>query len=471
MFDVLTYQKGASLLRMLQQFLGEERFRRGVNNYLNQHSYANTETSDLWDSIEAVTSADGGNEPVRELMDSWIWQPGFPLISASLSGATLTLRQQRFSFDPEAVDATVYIVPINVRVDGVSRTVLLDTDETTLDIGTTTATVLVNANGSGFFRVAYDDALRSRLNAQALAQLSTLERYSLVDDANAAFVAGRLSAQALLALLESFADEQDLAVWQAVGIGLRRLDRIVEDSAADSFRAHVRAVVAPQLGRLGWAATEDEDDLRTKLRALLITLSAVLGNDTDAQQRCRTLLVGADANSDPELVAAATVVTATFGDERDYNRLLDGYYNAPTPQEQLRNLYALAEFSSAELIQRTCEFALSAEVRAQNAPYVLGRCIANRNHGLLAWKIVRQNWDYANSTFPNSSIVRMVDGLKLLNTDEAVADVGAFFSEHEVPQATNTLTQILERQRVNAAVRNREAALFSATLWPGRAGG
>ena len=99
MFDVLTYQKGGALLRMLEQYLGVERFRTGVSHYLRTHSYANTETNDLWDAIEATSG-----EPVRRIMDSWIWQPGYPIVTASLEptddGPALMLSQQRFRFEP-----------------------------------------------------------------------------------------------------------------------------------------------------------------------------------------------------------------------------------------------------------------------------------------------------------------------------------------------------------------------------------
>ncbi len=100
MFDVLTYQKGGALLRMLEQYLGAERFREGVSHYLSLHSYANTETNDLWDAIEATSG-----DPVRRIMDSWIWQPGYPLVTASLVDGALELRQQRFRFDDDATAA------------------------------------------------------------------------------------------------------------------------------------------------------------------------------------------------------------------------------------------------------------------------------------------------------------------------------------------------------------------------------
>ena len=475
MFDVLTYQKGGALLRMLQQYIGEERFREGVNHYLRTHSYGNTETSDLWDGIETVTAADGGNEPVRQLMDSWIWQAGYPLVSATLVGSDLHLRQERFTFDEESNDATLFVVPVAVRVGETIHNVLLDAAEATLTLdaaaasaaGASGTTIVVNAGGHGFFRVAYDDTLRSRLNAAALARLNTVERYNLVDDASAAFVAGRLSATALLAFLEGFSGERELAVWQAVTGSLGRLNRLLEGAARVPFQARVAALVAPALGELGWTPPADEDPLRAQLRGLLVTSSAVLGNEADAQARCRAILDGDNTDIDPELVAAATTVVAATGDQDDFNRFVGAFKAAPTPQEQLRYLYALAEFDDADLIRQAAEFAFSGDVRTQNAPYLLARCIANRAHGNVAWKIVRTNWDLANETFPNPSIVRMIDPVKTLNTPEALADVQGFFAEHPIKQAVTTLAQVLERQRVNTDLRSREADAFAKSLLDG----
>ena len=121
MFDVLTYQKGGSLLRMLEQYLTPERFQLGVSHYLSKHEYSNTETSDLWDAIEEAN--DG--TPVRQLMDSWIWQAGYPLVSARQDGGDLVLSQQRFAYG-ETADATLFVVPVHLRIDGVASKVLLD---------------------------------------------------------------------------------------------------------------------------------------------------------------------------------------------------------------------------------------------------------------------------------------------------------------------------------------------------------
>ncbi len=464
MFDVLTYQKGGALLRMLEQYLGEERFREGVSHYLRTHAYANTETNDLWDAIEATSG-----EPVRRIMDTWIWQPGYPLVTASLVDGSLRLDQRRFRFDDDGTGPgdQLWAIPVQVRNGGVTTTVLLDGRETTTAIVDPDGPVVVNAGGSGFYRVDYDDTLRNRLGVAALADLTTLERYNYVDDAWAATIAGRLAASELLVVLEAFGNERDHAVWQAVVIALRGLNRLLDDGPAhDAFQQRVRTLAGPALTDLGEPHV-GESDLTGKLRGLLIGALGVLGGDIGVQARCRELFDAASADPtsvDPELTAAATSVVAATGDADTYARMRAGFSNASTPQERLRHLYALTEFDDEALLLETCEFVMTPAVKTQNAPFVLRSAITNRRHGAAAWAFVRDHWDEANDRFPSNSIVRMADGVKVLNTPELVADAAGFFATHPIAQAGKTLDQILERQRVNAALRGREGDAFAASL-------
>jgi puromycin-sensitive aminopeptidase len=465
MFDVLTYQKGGSLLRMLEQYLGEQTFREGVSHYLRLHSYKNTETNDLWDAIESTSG-----EPVRRIMDSWIWQPGFPLISAAVSddGTSVELSQQRFLLNPQSATRPteqMWVVPIHVSNGGTTTTVLLDGMQTTVALTDPAAPVIVNAGGHGFYRVAYDATLRARL-AGALGDMDTLERYSLVDDAWAATVAGNLSSVELLTFLEEFSNEREHAVWQAVVIALRGMSRLIDDETLPAFQHRVRELIQPTLTELG-EPQADDSDLTAKLRGLLVSTAGVLGRDEFIIGACRDLLESStepDNDVDPELVAAATSVVAATGTVADYERLQHGFLTASTPQEQLRQLYALTEFDDEALVLRTCEFALTDNVKTQNAPFVLRMAMANRRHGTAAWEFVKNNWEHANKEFPTNTIVRMVDSVKLLTTPELVADVQTFFVEHPIPQAVKTLDQILERQGINAALLARDAGDLRAYL-------
>ncbi len=465
MFDVLTYQKGGALLRMLEQYLGVEEFRRGVSHYLRTHAYGNTETNDLWDAIEETSG-----EPVRRMMDSWIWQPGYPLVTASLDGDDLVLQQQRFSFSEQALEgedtATTWLVPVHVRAGETETRVLLDERTTRVPLADPAAPVVVNAGGHGFFRVGYSDELRGRLTGEVLGSLGTLERYNLVDDAWNEVVSGRLAAADFLTFIEGFGGERELAVWQAVVLGLRGLGRLLDDDAYPAFQTRVNALLTPVVADLG-DPEEGEDDLRGKLRGLLAAALAIQGDDAATQRRAARWYEQSEAEPgsvDPELVSAATSIVAAKGDEAVFERMVEGSRHGATPQDQLRHLYALAEFDDEGLILRACELAMSGEVKTQNAPFLLRSCIANRRHGAAAWRFVRQHWQQANDAFPSNTIVRMIDSVRLL-TDEAVAaDVQSFFAEHPIAQAAKTLDQVLERQRVNVALRSREAKAFAAAL-------
>jgi puromycin-sensitive aminopeptidase len=242
--------------------------------------------------------------------------------------------------------------------------------------------------------------------------------------------------------------------------GLRFCDRLLEGDARERFEDFVRSLVGPALERLGWEPKDNDDDLTRKLRGLLIGALAVLGNDPGAQTRARRLHEQATADPtavDPEVALATLSVVAATGDRSDYEQCLDGFRSGPTPQEQLRNLYALTEFRDPALMDETLAFTLSGEVKTQNAPFVLGRCIANRDHGEQAWRFVREHWSELGARFPANTIVRMIDPVKLLIRPEQQLDVAGFFAEHAIPQSAKTLQQVLERQRINTAVRERDA--------------
>jgi puromycin-sensitive aminopeptidase len=168
-----------------------------------------------------------------------------------------------------------------------------------------------------------------------------------------------------------------------------------------------------------------------------------------------------------DLGAAAVSVVAATGTDTDHERFVERFRHPRTPQEQLRYLYALADFPTRDQMARTLEFVTSGEVRTQSAPFVLARCIANRDHGAQAWRFVREHWAEANASYPNNTIVRMVDPVKSLTRPEEVADVQGFFAEHDISQSRKTLQQILERQRVNGALRLRAGRELHALFGSG----
>ena len=210
MFDVLTYEKGASVLRMLEQYLGAEAFRDGIRLYLKRHEFANAETTDLWDALE-----DSTKQPVRALMDSWIFQPGYPLISVELDGRNLVIAQQLFRYLQDgAIPDRKYHVPVFVRAGTkdavVQKTLLLTDRELRLAFSDDIEWAVVNAGGHGFYRVSYGRDLLGALKQGLQVNLSAVERFGLVNDSWAATLAGLTPLPEYLDLVDLLRDENDI---------------------------------------------------------------------------------------------------------------------------------------------------------------------------------------------------------------------------------------------------------------------
>jgi puromycin-sensitive aminopeptidase len=467
MFDVLTYQKGAAVLRMLEQYLGEDEFRDGIRHYLTAHQFANTETTDLWDAIEASSG-----EPVRQVMDTWIFQGGYPVIEAELVGPrTLRLRQERFHYAPDSTggddEPTVWSVPVVFTYqrhgERIPDRVLLTGREQDVELPPDVEWVHVDTGGWGFYRVRYVGELR-RAVAAHVGELSPLERYNLVDHEFAFTLAGATTAAEFCEFARSFGDDTELSVWQRLSAAFNALDRLVDDDARPRLQAMVRALTAPALHRMGWTTTDGEDDVDRQRRAALFELLGTIGADDDVRVRARALhdaYLKNPGDSDPELVAAAITVIAESGTRDEFDAFVERWRECNNPQEELRYLYALARFHDDSAFRAMLDLSLT-EVRTQNAPFLLGRALNNRTHGPVAWEFVRKNWPVLLERFPSSTVVRMAEGVRWLI--EVADDVERFFAEHPVPQATKTMDQHLERLRVNVAFYQRERRSLAEAL-------
>ena len=229
MFDVLTYEKGASVLRMLEQYLGAAKFRDGIRLYLQKHAYGNAETTDLWDALEESTQ-----QPVRAMMDSWIFQPGYPLVSVEKSGRTIRVSQQIFRYLQDGSDSErSWHVPIFLRAGTpagvVSQIILLTEKEQQVEFDAPADWVVVNAGAHGFYRVRYSQELLAALRQGMTTQLTAVERFGLVNDCWAATLAGIVSLADYLELIDQMSGETDVNVWTTMIASFHQMHRILDD--------------------------------------------------------------------------------------------------------------------------------------------------------------------------------------------------------------------------------------------------
>jgi len=471
MFDLLTYEKGASVLRMLEQHLGPETFREGVRLYLRWHEYENAETTDLW---KALGEASG--QPIPDVMDGWVFHPGYPVVGVRTDGARLILSQRRFTYLREGGAAgqddagRLWRVPVTLRAsiggELIERKVLLAEAEEDLPLPAAPDWVVANAGGHGFYRVAYAPVLLDRLTGQ-LEVLAPIERFGLVSDAFALAQAGDLRAEAFLELTARFRDEADRNVWAVLLGALAYVNRALDDEARPGLEAFVRDRVRPAAARLGWEPRPNEDELTRQLRGDLLRGLGVLGNDRETQERARELYARYREDGralDPNVLPAVIAILARAGGESEYAEFVARFHAAKSPQEEQRYLYALTGFRQPELLARTLEKAVSGDIRTQDAPYVVRAMLASVWGRGLAWEFVKGHWETMRRLYPPSAFRRMFDGVSCLVRPAWEAEVRAFFPAHGIELGGKLLEQYLEQLRVAVRFREREAGAIAAYL-------
>ena len=476
MFDVLTYEKGASVLRMLEQYLGPAVFRQGVRDYLRAHQYANADTGDLWAALGRAS-----HQPIPAVMDGWIFAPGYPLVSVAVEGREIVLRQQRFTYLPQplrwwgaapaaATGPGRWQVPVQLRItaggrDTVER-VLFDQPEVRRPLPAGFESVVVNEGGHGFYRVRYDDDLRARL-LDRLPGLGAIERFNLVNDAWAVTVAGLMPATDYLDLTARFRDERDKNVWSVLIGSFGTLNRLVTPADRPGLATLVRDRVAPALAALGWTPQAGEDELSRQLRGDLIRALGTLGNDAEVQARAAELYAAHERGSatvDPNVLPALIAVLAHAGDEGRFHEFFERFRTATTPQEEQRYLYALTAFRQPALVEQSLVRTVNGDIRTQDAPFVVRTMLMLVHAREAAWEFVKKQWDTMDRLYPKHGLRRMAEGVIGLATSELEADVHRFFQDRRIDLGGKTLEQYLEQLRVAVALREREGAALSRYL-------
>lgn len=474
MFDVLTYEKGASVLRMLEQHIGPTVFRDGVREYLRTHAYGNADTKDLW-----VSLGKAAKQPVPELMNGWIFQPGFPLVTAGLTASNeLTLTQERFSYlSGDRPDKTLWQIPIQMRLcsagSASTSCLLLKEREARVPLPTGCDAVLLNEGGHGFYRVRYTRELLDRILKFGLDRLAAIERFTLVSDAWAVTIGGLMPLADYLDLTAHFVGESDKNVWAVLLESFSFLNRLVTPADRPELEAFVRRRVAPAVARLGWRPTDVESELTKQLRSELIGALGKLGNDREIQTQAAEQYRAYRKDTsvvDPNLLPAIVTILAFTGDATRYEEFSERFRTAATPQEERRYLFSLAGFRQRDLLERTLARTINGEIRTQDAPFLVS-AIMNSVYGReSAWNFVKTNWDTMDRLFPKQGLRRMCGGIVGLATPELERDVNEFFRSRKIDLGGKTVDQYFEQLRIAVAVREREGDALRAYLGSQRPG-
>ena len=478
LFDGIAYGKAAAVLRMLEAYLGEETFRAGVNSYLTQHKYGNATAEDFWDA-QAKTS----KKPVDTIMPTWVKQAGVPMIhvkaQCSGSSTSVSVAQQRYYFDRtkfEAPNDQLWEIPICLKGSatgsGAPKCELLTKKEETFTLPGCSTWVLGNAGAAGYYRVGYQPEAVRGLASDAETKLTPAERIGLQDDIWASVRVGREPVGDYLAFAQGLQSDRNRAVLEVV---LGRLNYIgqylVSDSDRDNFRAWLRQLLSPAMKEVGWEPKPGESDEQRTLRARLFGALGYDGRDPEALAEARKIAdkALADPSSvDHELAGAAMPLAALTGDAGFYDKVMAAMKDAKSPELYYAYFFTLPQFNDPKLLQRTLDFAISPDVRSQDALQLVTNVLGNPAGEQLAWNFIRQHWtelEKAGGPFASAQVV----GATSVFCDAGLRDqVTEFFTAHKVEAAERTYKQSIER--INNCVDLKTQQESQLASWLGQHG-
>jgi tricorn protease interacting factor F2/3 len=443
-FDEISYGKGASVLRMLERYLGEEVFRSGINAYLKRFQYANAQTDDLWRCLEEASG-----QPVRRMMDAWVRKPGVPVLYAHHANGGLVVEQKRFALSGHHLP-DVWPVPVVARIDGTERRFLLDEARGEVSMASREP-ALLNVGANGFYRVLYDLATYDRW-LEALGRLPAFDQWGIVHDLAPFVLSGDLSLELYLRFVVCGGRLESSLVVQQFARGLNTLYIALPDHS--EFRAAYRGFLRSQTERLGLARQRGEPELDGLLREDLLVQRVWL--DPGFAATLAERYPECD-QSDPDARTAILVAFARVEGARARDLLRARLRAAETEAEILRLVQALTAFTDPKLVEETLALCEGSSLRLSLVPYVVLGATRNPNAREQTWQWFRKNLDAIAVRFRGSGWTsRLLENvIPRLGLDRK-AEVTEFFRSRPVVEGDRGVEKGLELLEIFHALRARQ---------------
>ncbi|CAH0694094.1 unnamed protein product [Spodoptera exigua] len=476
-FDDISYNKGASVIRMLHKYIGDDDFRKGMNIYLTRHQYKNTFTEDLWAALEEAS-----NKPVGAVMSTWTKQMGFPVVEVSSeqigSDRVLKLTQQKFCADGSQGGDTLWMVPITISTQEQPSKVALSTvlekrqQEVVLKDVAESSWVKLNPGTVGYYRTRYPASMLAQLvTAIRDGSLPPLDRLGLLDDCFALVQAGHTPTAESLKLIEAFTNETNFTVWSSISNCLSKLSALFSHTPLDKpLKNYGRKLFSNITRRLGWDAEEKESHLDTLLRSLVLNkMISFEDPDTikEAKSRFEKHISGA-CTLPADLRSACYRAVLADADEATFQRFLELYRAADLHEEKDRISRALGAVNDPTLLKKVLDFAISDEVRSQDTVFVIVSVAVSKNGRDLAWEFFKDHWQQFMDRYQGGFLLaRLVKSTtENFASETSAQEIEQFFRTHQSPGTERSVQQALETVRLNAAWLRRDLALTTAYLQP-----
>jgi tricorn protease interacting factor F2/3 len=450
-FDAISYDKGGCILRMLEDYVGAPNFRKGLMAYLKSFKYKNAKGQDLWDAIGKASKM-----PVSSMVNSWLKQPGFPLVEINQDGNDLKIKQNRYLLEHDKKSSKgLWQIPLTIGTNDKTISKLFTKKSLSLRIPKSIGFV-VNYGRKGFYRVKYDEGIL--LDQKMLVdqkQIPPIDRWAIQNDLHSLCVSGQEQVRNYLDFTDAYYEEDSYlstvnVAHNLAGLYFRSFDEKFSDEIRDYAINYLRKI----LYDLGWEPKKTDKHTDAMLRSFAISALGKMDDEEvtiEVEKRFKQFLKSPKSIT-PDLIEPVCSIAAWNGNSKTHAELTKLYKNAKTMEEKLRFLGALCGFKDPKLLKKSLDFSQTSEVRSQNMQLPIMKVAANPYGKKVLWPWLKKNWKKINKKVGHGNPLfnRIVASISGVADDSMEKEIKQFFKANPTPGTERTQAQTLERIRINS---------------------
>jgi len=451
-FDAISYDKGGCILRMLEHYVGEPNFRRGLKKYISDFKYKNAKGQDLWDAIGWAS-----NMPVSSMVNTWLKQPGFPLVEVNQNGTNLKLKQSRYLLEHDKkFSKGLWSIPLSIGLEKEISKKLVTKKVTNIKIPKNTVGFVVNFGRNGFYRVKYDEGIL--LDLKMLVgekKIPAIDRWAIQNDLFSLCVSGDENVRNYLDFSDAYLKEDSYLA--SVNVA-RNIDSLYFRTFNEKFSEEIKEYAVNYFGKilhnLGWDEKPSDKHTDALLRPFVISALGKMNDEdvTDEALRRYKKFLKSPGSLHPDLIEPVCSIAAWNGNSTTHSQLVKLHQNAKTMEEKLRFLGAMCSFQTPLLLIKSLNFSQTPNVRSQNMQLPIIKVAANPYGNKVLWPWLKKNWKRLSKKVGHGNPLfnRIVASISSATDDSMEKEIRQFFKNNPVPGTERTLAQTLERIRINS---------------------
>jgi len=451
-FDAISYDKGGCVLRMLEHYVGEPNFQKGLKQYLSDFKYKNAEGQDLWNAIGKASKM-----PVSSMVNSWLRQPGFPLIEITQDGNNLKLKQKRYLLEHDKKFSNgLWSIPVSIGLESEISRKLFTKKSMSVKLPKNIIGFVANYGRKGFYRVKYDEGIL--LDLKMLVdekRLPAIDRWAIQNDLFSLCISGDESVRNYLDFTDAYYAEDSYLALVNVAHNLAYLYfHAFNETFVEEIRGYTINYFRKILFDLGWEPKKSDKHTDALLRAFVISVLGKMDDDdvTDEALKRYSKFLKSPNSLSPDLVEPICSIAAWNGNAKTHSQLTKLYKNAKTMEEKLRFLSAMCGFKDTKLLKKSLDYSQTSDVRSQNMQLPIMKVAANPYGDKILWVWLKKNWKNLNKKVGHGNPLfnRIVSSISSIADDSMEKEIKEFFKKNPTPGTERTQTQTLERIRIKS---------------------